>query len=516
MSLASGSIDLKSLKIAGEPNKYITQITGAGIKVHDAGDTNNYIQINSSGMKIYKGGTADSNIIASFSSTIQIGKTAEAHINITAGGLDVYNGSNQISNLISHLGYDPNVDSGATPYFTLGKRAVNLINSQASTIIPGYYSVVEGLANIAEGQYSHAEGAHTEAVGNYSHAEGTTTFAIGSYSHTEGSGTYAIGDGSHAGGRESRAGGYDSQNRKIGDFSFVHGDHVEASGTGQAVFGKYNKISSDALFIIGNGSESNRSNLMEVGTDLIRIGNVRSDHINIASNRVEIYNKTNSTYGVKTIITTDGDLGYIKNEATTNWSIGGLVIQNTAGTEDIATALIISGASDLTAVNDAIDYIERPASLTRNGFQLHQYGNSVFGVDWSGNVNTAGRVTSVGLTSSDTITTSSTISATGDINTAGNYKRNNKSFLTVESKSFNWTFAASTSQEKTGDVSKTGYTPIGIVGFDINNQTSGGHGSSLRVMACRLNGTNVLFQAQNDSTSSAAQTIYFWVLYMAT
>ena len=55
MSKASGSIDLKSLKVAGEPNKYITKISGDGIKIHDSQNQNsNYIQLTSSGMKVYK------------------------------------------------------------------------------------------------------------------------------------------------------------------------------------------------------------------------------------------------------------------------------------------------------------------------------------------------------------------------------------------------------------------------------------------------------------------------------
>ena len=73
--IASGSIDLKSLKVAGEPNKYITYITNEGIRIHDANSsTTNFVKINSNGMQIYKGGTADSNKVAQFGSTINLYK----------------------------------------------------------------------------------------------------------------------------------------------------------------------------------------------------------------------------------------------------------------------------------------------------------------------------------------------------------------------------------------------------------------------------------------------------------
>ena len=54
MTKASGSIDLKSLKVAGEgASKYITTIDGGGIRVHNAGDITDFVQINSGGISIY-------------------------------------------------------------------------------------------------------------------------------------------------------------------------------------------------------------------------------------------------------------------------------------------------------------------------------------------------------------------------------------------------------------------------------------------------------------------------------
>lgn len=87
--IASGSIDLKSLKVAGEPNKYITYITNEGIRIHDANSsTTNFVKINSNGMQIYKGGTADSNKVAQFGSTINLYKpgTTDSLVTIDSNG----------------------------------------------------------------------------------------------------------------------------------------------------------------------------------------------------------------------------------------------------------------------------------------------------------------------------------------------------------------------------------------------------------------------------------------------
>lgn len=135
MSKASGSIDLKSLKVAGEgASKYITVIDGNGIKVHAANNTaTNYAKINASGMEIFRSGTSvakfgvdDSNdaisrigaesgknvivnssgmdvrnvttSLASFGqSGARIGVNGEGYLNVTSSGIQFYSGSNNTS-----------------------------------------------------------------------------------------------------------------------------------------------------------------------------------------------------------------------------------------------------------------------------------------------------------------------------------------------------------------------------------------------------------------------------------
>lgn len=90
MSKASGSIDLKSLKVAGEgASKYITAIDGGGIKVHDVNNVNvNYTLINAEGMEIFQGDTVANSIsVAKFGAVVRIGTEEDANIAINSNSI---------------------------------------------------------------------------------------------------------------------------------------------------------------------------------------------------------------------------------------------------------------------------------------------------------------------------------------------------------------------------------------------------------------------------------------------
>lgn len=108
--------------------------------------------------------------------------------------------------------------------------------------------------NVASGTGSHAEGVHTVASNDASHAEGASTVASGQYSHTEGIGTEAVGIGSHASGIGTIA--------NTGA-SMAIGRYNVADGTG----------SSDPkhLFIVGNGTDATRSNILEVSDSYMNL-----------------------------------------------------------------------------------------------------------------------------------------------------------------------------------------------------------------------------------------------------
>lgn len=276
-TLASGSIDLKSLKIAGEPNKYITKINDDGITIHAANSAElNYVQIDAEGVEIFKSNGADIDpmaiSVANFGENgSRVGAKNSGHTIIQASGLQVF-GSDGTYRL-AHIGYgsgnaDPEGQSpiGNAPYYSLGIRNGDI----------GNYSVAEGIQVIASGYASHAEGGGTRATGAYSHAEGEYNYATGEWAHAEGGGqgdqfTLAQGDASHSEGRGSSA---------LGDVSHAQNVGTRAKKDGQTAIGFYNIIDNSSstpvsgsgytydrgtyAFIIGNGTDTTRSNAFTV------------------------------------------------------------------------------------------------------------------------------------------------------------------------------------------------------------------------------------------------------------
>lgn len=285
---SDGSAKIGKMSITSAGVITATEAVLKGVTLQDAGGVTR-AKVDTSGLTVFDGsGTATANQIATFGSLVQIGKSAEAHINLTSGGLEIFKNTT----LISHLGYGKSSDSlGSSssvsntsniPYFTFGSRATGNA-SYASSYVPGINSVVMGQGGIAQGNYSVSMGYCTEAIGNYSFAAGTNTFSIGDCAYTEGSGTIARGSDSHAGGMES-------ETLATAPYSFVHGEHVIAAARGQAVFGKFNEQDSSAMFVVGNGTgTSARSNLMSISNNLVEIGNKNSLHFQMATDNLGYY-----------------------------------------------------------------------------------------------------------------------------------------------------------------------------------------------------------------------------------
>ena len=177
----------------------------------------------------------------------------------------------------SHAEGEGNRASGYAAHAEGGLSNINGKNSEASgkyshaegggTLASGGHSHAEGNNTIASSECAHAEGQSTTASGWNSHAEGGETKATAGFAHSEGYRTEASGDCSHAGGEGSKA-----QKRN----SFVHGNNLTADAENQTVVGQYNAPNTEALFIVGNGTDSNnRSNAFEVykdGTIKVKIG----------------------------------------------------------------------------------------------------------------------------------------------------------------------------------------------------------------------------------------------------
>jgi len=106
------------------------------------------------------------------------------------------------------------------------------------------------------------------------------------------------------------------------------------------------------------------------------------------------------------------------------------------------------------------------------------------------------------------------ITATGEIylDGASIFMTGNKTFMKVETKTFNASISSQSSPVVSHDVDdEPGYTPIGVVGFDIDSANAG----YFRLLGCNLSGNNVYFQVRNDSTSDISATFWADVLYLS-
>ena len=176
-------------------------------------------------------------------------------------------------------------NSHAEGYHTLAYYDAHAEGDSTSAL--GQHSHAEGQSTITNNNCAHAEGQHTSAISFNSHAEGAWTLAQNNCAHAEGNYTSALGYASHTEGYETSAAGMASHAEgyyasALSDFSHAEGgwtvannkyshaegqktsaigynSHAEGYGTiasGEAMHagGMCNKTSSDALFVIGNGS----------------------------------------------------------------------------------------------------------------------------------------------------------------------------------------------------------------------------------------------------------------------
>jgi hypothetical protein len=120
-----------------------------------------------------------------------------------------------------------------------------------SVVASGSGSVALGNMTLASGFFSIAAGVSTSATGNHSTAFGSNTSASGDRSTALGNSTYATGDNSTTMGLGTVAASYASV--AIGRYN----DSI--TGTNKLFW-----VATDPLFIIGNGTNSNRSNALMV------------------------------------------------------------------------------------------------------------------------------------------------------------------------------------------------------------------------------------------------------------
>ena len=94
--ITTDTIHIERIPATARNDTYITDIGSDGIRVHDSHTSNNSVVINSGGMKVYKGGTADANCIAEYSDSVRIGKptsTGTGNVLIDDDSVDIRKGS---------------------------------------------------------------------------------------------------------------------------------------------------------------------------------------------------------------------------------------------------------------------------------------------------------------------------------------------------------------------------------------------------------------------------------------
>lgn len=229
--------------------------------------------------------------------------------------------------------------SHAEGYYTIARGSRSSAKGAYSVAI-GNHTESSGIATVAKGTNSHAEGSCNESYGSASHAEGFGNTAWGSCSHVGGDGSLNVvltGDANATTynvniqpkdtwvGRlikpsnvSSNAVIYisaiDAVNKTItvtesldtenpitaaiyyialgGTYhanSFAHGKGVVTGGSEQAVFGRYNLVTANALFVVGNGtSYDNPSNAfyIDANGNVYIAGNIVSTQIQQLESRI--------------------------------------------------------------------------------------------------------------------------------------------------------------------------------------------------------------------------------------
>ena len=299
----------------------------------------------------------------------------------------------------------------------------------------GPYSHAEGTSTTASGQSSHAEGqttsataynAHSEgyntvASGNHSHAEGEATTASGERSHAEGNASQAIGEGSHAEGYQtiargnySHAQGIETVTAAAASYSQVGGVATVASGSGQTVFGKYNKRgNTPSLFVVGDGSGDSDA----LRHDILRVesGSVQVTGSLIATG---ITGSISGTVGGLPFIVAGSNVTASYNNGSGQWTIsanaGGSGGSTSPGGLDqqiqFNSGSTFSGSSNLTynyntnvltltgsltastVVAGGVNITPTTASLVIGGDGVNRASGSISGLFESGSLMTAGTI----------------------------------------------------------------------------------------------------------------------------
>lgn len=565
MSLASGSIDLKSLKVAGDgASKYITTIDdGNGIKVHAENNIDiNYSLINAEGMEVFQGDTiANSISVAKFGAISYVGKHngTQSYIMLDYHSLQMIDTAGDAYFYISDLrdvdGYftDKFTGDGTTTdfYYTFNapsttngirvyiddtfisddnysfsqarvhfytapttnaeikviykplKAAFNYYDTKAYTL--GYRN-----PNAKVGNMSFAEGGYITASGSHSHAEGRHTIASGEASHAEGKYTNATAYCSHAEGYESTA---------SKSWAHAEGDTTTASNYASHAEGQRTIASGDVSHAEGYrtvaaGSDSHAQNWYTVATEshqtVIGRYNAATVSGNGTSDNPYVYSDT-GYYAFIIGNGSDNTTAGRSNALTVDWR-GNVVIPNNSA---YMSKNLSGDERRLCYITNANNNIYGYDSYNNNEGGSYLYGNTI-GIYSKGNIN-IGRAAD-----SNTININGTVN--GNLNITGQYQRHGNTYIVSDSASVDnkTVYGTSSSNDSYAsfeiDAAKTGYDLIGITNYNFSNASSNGvNASHIMCYGCSFDGTTdkVTVKVRNLTSANAKIKITVRCLYRA-
>lgn len=187
--------------------------------------------------------------------------------NAIAGGL---NGAPNSSRVMGEHSFSYGMGTDATGHYSIAMGNQNIASGKnavamgMNNLVSGHYSSAFGRDFVVSGDYSSAFGRKNKALNLYSFAAGYENVAGGAYSTAFGSNNLAFGEYSASFGAFSKANG---------DLSTVMGHGTISKHFASLVIGRYNDttsgptsrytwISTDPIFIVGNGLPSSRSNAL--------------------------------------------------------------------------------------------------------------------------------------------------------------------------------------------------------------------------------------------------------------
>ena len=372
------------------------------------------------------------------------------------------------------------------------------VNTVASTP----YSYAEGYSTEAIGNVSHAEGWQTKASGEIAHAEGYSTKAIGDTSHAEGWATQANGEDSHAEGSNTIAYGYCSHaegyyTAATGQYSHAEGLRAKAIGTYSHAEGWGTEARNDSAHAEGISTKATGLYSHAEGGDTVASGaNSHAEGDDTLASATGSHAEGNRTEAASSYSHAEGagtkTAGYCahaegwetiasgENSHTQNCgTVATEKDQTVIGRYNTATRTGSGTSSDpyvYTGVGDRAFIIGNGSGDDTNN------RSNALTIGWDGCIRIQGqKLLTTAIVSRDNVTISHTD-------------------LTVV----------------TLPAAKTGYVPIGLAGWDLDQgSSSGANVSHCNVVAAKIDGTNAYFQMRCEASSNAKIKINATVLYIA-